>query len=175
MARVPLPEVGEYVDRLPGLSPSIDLDSLNVVRAQGNNPPMLAAVIEYVGSLYDLLPADVRELAILAAGREKRSAYEWHQHVPVARDEGIDDATIRAIGSEDDDALSDRDRAVVAFVRAQCRGGVTDEHHGGLAEHFDDAGVVAISRLAANYAGTADFIAALDVPLEEEFVGWTPE
>lgn len=175
MSRVPLPEVSEYIDDLPGLSPSIDLDPLDVIRAQGNDPPMLAAVIEYVESPYDLLPADVRELAILAAAREKRSAYEWHQHVPVARDEGISDATIRAIGSEEDDVLSDRDRAVVAFVRAQCRGGITDEHHGEPAGRFSDAAVVAINRLAANYAGTADFIAALDVPLAEEFVGWTPE
>lgn len=175
MARVPLPNASTVLESLPGLSPTIDLASLNVIRAQANNPAVLGAVLEYVRSLYDQLPADVRQLTILAVAREERSAYEWHQHVPVARDVGVAGETIRSIGRDDLDALGDRDRAVVRYARAQCRGDVADAHVDALTEHVTAGDVVAIARLAANYAGTADLISALAVPLEDEFVGWTPE
>lgn len=175
MTRVPLPNASDVLESLPGLSPTIDLASLNVIRAQANNPAVLAAVLEYVRSLYDQLPDDVRQLTILAVAREERSVYEWHQHVPVARDVGIGGETIRAIGRDDHRALRDRDRAVVRYVRAQCRGEVSDAHLDALTRYFPPPDVVAIARLAANYAGTADLIAALAVPLEDEFVGWMPE
>lgn len=175
VARVPLPNASEVLETLPGLAPPLDLASLNVIRAQANNPAVLGAVIEYVRSLYDQLPADVRQLTILAVAREERCEYEWHQHVPVARDVGVAGETVRAIGRDDLDAIDDRDRAVVGYARAQCRGDVVDAHVDALTEHITAGDVVAIARLAANYAGTADMISGLAVPLEDAFVGWAPE
>ena len=174
MTRVPLPDAGEATDALPGLTPSIDLATLDVIRAQANNPAVLAAVLEYVQALYDELPGDVRELTILAVAHAKDSAYEWHQHVPAALDVGVSGATVRAIGRSDLDALAGRDRAVVEFARAQALGEVTDEHVEALTAHVTVGDVVAISRLAANYAGTADMIDAFDLAVEGEFVGWVP-
>ena len=175
MARVPLPDARELAETLPELAAEMRLGSLNVVRAMGNNPELLAAATSYVEGLYALLPATTREVVILAVARETDSEYEWHQHVRIARDEGVPGATIRAIGAGDHDALEADERALVEFVRAQCRGEVMDETFAALAEHLPTEDVVVVSRLAANYAGTADFIAAMDVPLEGDFVGWVPE
>lgn len=174
MTRVPLPDASELAEALPELAAEMRLGSRNVARAMGNNPGVLAAAADFVDSLYELLPATTREVVILAVAREKDSEYEWQQHVRIALDEGVPAATVRAIGAGDHDALDDAERAVVEYVRAQCRGEVTDALHDALAEHFSVEDLVAVSRLAANYAGTADFIAAMDLPLEEEFVGWMP-
>jgi len=172
MARVPLPDASAVVARLPGLSDSLDLASLDVIRAQANEPAVLEAVLRYVQALYDCLPPDVRELTILAVARARDSEYEWHQHAPVAVEEGVPLATIRAIGGEDHDSLDAVDRAVVEFVRAQCRGEVTDERFDALAAHLEVPEIVAVSRLAGNYGGTAEFIQAMGLSSEGEFVGW---
>lgn len=174
MARIPLLDASEFADELPELAESTNLNRLNIIRAMGNNPGAYAAASGFKDRLYALLPATVREVTVLAVAREKGSTYVWHQHVRVARREDLPDETIRAIGTDDHDALGPADRALVAFVRAQCTGEVTDALYEAFADHFSAADVVAISRLAANYAGTADFLAALDVPLEAPFVGWDP-
>ena len=175
MARIPLPTAEQFADEVPDFATEMDLDRLNITRALGNNPAAWAAAMEYVNQLYEQLPATLREVAILSVAREAESTYEWHQHVRMAQQAGLPLETIRAIGAEDHDTLEPVERAIVEFVRAQVAGTVTDAEFDALAGHFDDADIVAISRLAGHYRGTADFIAAMDLELEEPFVGWVPE
>jgi len=46
------------------------------------------------------LRGSVRELAILTTARERDCPYEWAVHEPIAREEGVDAATIEAVATD---------------------------------------------------------------------------
>ena len=176
MARVPYvdPEdlPPEYRDRVYS---SADADrTANVFRAVANNPPLLSSFRKYFGYLWaeSGLTEREREAVILAAARESGSTYEWHQHVRLGRGAGLDDEEIRAIGAGDLDALPKREALCVRFALATLRGEVDDALFESAAAEFDDSTLVGTAMLAAGYFGLARVLAALDVELEEEFVGW---
>jgi 4-carboxymuconolactone decarboxylase len=62
----------------------------------------LGAYLRFEGDL----PAPLRELAVLATAREFDCPYEWAVHEPLAREVGVDAATIEAVatGASLDDA-----------------------------------------------------------------------
>ena len=175
MSRVPLPDASEIVDDAPELFESLAVDDLHAARAMGNAPHALAGLFEYMDGLYASLPVDLRELAILTTARFYDAEYEWHQHVDVAREAGVAAATIRAIGGRECEGLPASTRVIVEAVRAQCAGRFSDAHYDALAEHYSTEEIVAVSMLVGHYTGVGQFIAAMDLPLETEFVGWVPE
>ena len=176
MARVPYldPEdlPAEYREQL--YSSADSERTANVFRALANNPPLLDSFRKYFGYLWaeSGLAARERELVILSAARESGSTYEWHQHVRLGRAAGLDDDEIRAIGGGDLDALSDREALCVGYALATLREEVDDALFDTAAAEFDDATLVGIALLATGYDGLARVLAALDVELEERFVGW---
>lgn len=167
--------------RIPLVDPEVlepdhpRIAELNYPRALANNMAVLDAASDYVMALRGMLPGDVSEITILATAREKGSEFLWHHHVANARDEGISVHTIRSIGEGDGELLDPRYRAIVEFSRGQVRGEVTDTQFEALAEKFPVEDMITVSRIVGNYAGTADFIDAFEIPLDEPFVGWTPE
>ncbi len=175
MTRLPLPDTEEIASDTEDLLDAVDVGNLNILKAMGNNPRLMVAVEEYTSALYEELDTRDRELAILTVARTLDSRYEWHQHAQVALAEGISENTVRAIGANDLDGLSDKERAIVEYVRSFCRREVTDNQHEALALHFDDKEIVGICLLTGTYAGFANFISATEIPPENEFVGWTLE
>ena len=174
MSRVPLPDASEITDSAPHLFESLSVGELQAAQAMGNAPHALAGLLDYMDGLYGSLPADCRELAILATARYHDSEYEWHQHVEIAQEVGIERSTIQAIGSRQFDALSPPARVVVEAVRAQCAGQLTDQQYDALAEQYSTEEIVALSMLVGHYTGVAQFIKAMELQPETEFVGWTP-
>ncbi len=66
------------------------------------NSPDAAEVATNVGEFIrfkSTLEPVVREIAILAVARETNAEYEWAQHEPIARRDGVSDRTIEAIWS----------------------------------------------------------------------------
>jgi len=175
MSRVPLPDASEITEAAPQLFESLSVDDLHAARAMGNAPHALAGLFEYMDGLYASLPIELRELAILTTARFYDSEYEWHQHVDVAREAGINPATIRAIGAREWAELPASTRVVVEAVRAQCAGRFSDAQYDALVDHYSTKEIVALSMLVGHYTGVAQFIAAMDLPLETEFVGWVPK
>ncbi|MDY7083306.1 MAG: carboxymuconolactone decarboxylase family protein [Halobacteria archaeon] len=151
------------------------LGDRNVFRTLANNPDIFDAVSEYVSSLYAELPSRERELVILAVARSFDSEYEWHQHVDIAQLSGISLEKVRGIGGGELDSFDERERTLIEYVEATCNEEVTDELHGEITEYYDDSEIVAIGHLVGFYAGLSKFIRAIDLPLEDEFVGWEPE
>ncbi|MEO8541122.1 MAG: carboxymuconolactone decarboxylase family protein, partial [bacterium] len=81
-------------------NPGIDLNAFRVWRASGLEPR-------------------ARELVILRSAFQKRSTYEWHQHVRIARDAGLTDQEIIAIGDWRSATLfSPNERALLGYVDA---------------------------------------------------------
>lgn len=106
MARVPYvdatgpagnPELTALYADIGGLRGSV----LNLYRALGNQPPALRAFMTMSRYVRDdaELPADLRELAILAVGYALNAPYEQYHHLPAARAAGVPDEKLAALPS----------------------------------------------------------------------------
>jgi alkylhydroperoxidase family enzyme len=117
-----------------------------------------------------------RELTVLATAATIESRYEWHQHVNIARDVGIDDAVIAGIGTGDPSPLDADERTLVEYVRAVVEESVDAVTHESIASLYDDDEVVGIAATAQGYAALGGLIRAFDLELEpgSSFHGWDP-
>lgn len=73
------------------------------------NSPAVGGRVGHLGAYLRFeshLPAPLRELAVLTTAREFDCPYEWAVHEPLAREEGVDAATVEAVatGAPLDDA-----------------------------------------------------------------------
>lgn len=188
MARIPLldetdvPE--EYRDLMVALSPKeglpeeyhhlIEDPTRNIYRVLGHVPPILKAFRGLARVTWQECGLDSREreLVILTAARELESAYEWHQHVRIALREGLSVEEIRAIAENNEDPFTSRERALRAYVTAFVDGAVDADAHDSVRAHYDEAAVVGIGILVGIYLTIARLTDALDVEVEEKFVGW---
>lgn len=153
------------------------LGEMNLQCARANNPPLLKAAKEYVAVLKEATDIPMREfeLAILSVARSLKSTYEWQQHNVLAPTRDVSESEIRAIGRGDVSRFSSREHAVIKYAAAVSQREVTDEAVDALGKYYDDRTIVGITVLASHYVETAYILDALDVPLEDEFVGWVPE
>jgi len=179
MARVPYAEAEEVPEQYRDLlESSLQGRRLHVYQALGNNPEVLGGLRDFFGALWSDtgLSDRERELVILTAASENRNGYEWHQHVRIARGEGLDDDVIAGIAEGDTSELDDRAATLVRYARAVVRGEVDDDVHAAVAAHYDDGTIVGIAALVEAYDALGGVIDALGVDLEEgeEFFGWDP-
>jgi len=179
MARVPYVDASDVPDEHEALlSSTLQEKPLNVYRSLGNNPAVLAGMRSFLRSLWSDsgLSARAREVVILTAAAATECRYEWHQHVNIARDVGVADDVIAAIGTGELAALDDTDRRLVAYVRAVITERVDAVTHASVAAVYDDSTIVGIAATAQGYAALAGLIRAFDLTLEadESFHGWDP-
>lgn len=174
MARVPLLEAEDLPAEYRYLFTDNDVGEAHIFQAMANAPELLQWYMRYSTRLWDVLPDRERELVILATARALEHAYEWHQHVRLGREAGVEDAAITAISEGDLASLGNRDAALVAYARAVALGDPRDGDHDRLAEYYDDATVVGVAMLVGHYVATARFLDAVDVATETAFVGWDP-
>jgi 4-carboxymuconolactone decarboxylase len=153
--------------------------TVNVYSAIGNNQEVLNGLRDFLGALWNHsgLTDRQRELVILAASSEIGSAYEWHQHVNIATDAGLEPDEISAVARDDRSSLSEEERALVAYTRAVVRGRVTDALHEAVVEYVGEETAIGAAATAAGYLALGRLIDALGVELEEgdTFVGWQLE
>lgn len=151
----------------------------NVYRAMANNPTALEAFRAHGSTLWHEggLSAVDREIVILATARAANSRYEWHQHVRIAREEGISDEQLLAVSTGALDELDPEHAAIVEYVGRFVDDEVDDEVHDRLAAHYDDEQLTGVAAIAGLYLGLARLLQSLDVEVEAEetFVGWELE
>ncbi len=177
MARVPYVESEDVPEQHRDLLVSSLQDRpLHVYRALGNNPEVLAGLRGFFSSLWGEsgLTDRRRELVVLAVTREIENAYEWHQHVIIGREVGLDDETIAAVSTGEFDDLDTEEATLLRYALAVVRSEVDDRDHDAITEYYDESTVVGIAALAEGYVALGGIIDALGVELEEEFVGWDP-
>ena len=179
MARVPYVDPSDVPDEHEALLESaLQGKPLNVYRSIGNNPAVLAGMRAFLRSLWNDsgLTDRERELTILSTAATIDSRYEWHQHVNIARDVGIDDAVIAGIGTGDHAALDRDERTLVEYVRAVVEESVDAVTHDSIAALYDESEIVGIAATAQGYAALGGLIRAFDLELEPgtTFHGWDP-
>lgn len=176
MARLPyqsreqLPEEYQYLMET-------DAGELNLFRGVGNNPAVLQSYMRWGTVLWEESGINRRlvELGILATARASDAAYEWHQHVSMGIESGLEAEQLRALGTKDFDGFDDVDRAIVDYVFAFVDQTVTEEHFRRLRSQFDDQQITGMTMLASHYLATAHIVDAIDIDIKGEFVGWTLE
>lgn len=144
----------------------------NIFLTLAHHPLLLKRFNAFAGSFirFGKLPADERELVILRVGMRADAAYELGQHLPLARDAGLAEATIDAVLADPPgDALSDWERELVSFTdHLLDTGDVDDAAWAALADRYDEAQLVELLCLVGFYRMVADFLNVAGVELEDD-------
>jgi len=175
MATLPMPSPGDMpadardlYDRLAAKRGNID----GMYRVLLNHP-VLAGHVSDLGTYLrfgsSVLPADVRELAILWSARHVQAAYEWVKHVPMARQAGLPEACIESIrqGHRPKGLAEVQGAALDAAAAALALESLPKASQDVLEAALGRQGLIEIVVLAGFYRMIAGVIFAFDVPLPE--------
>lgn len=107
------------------------------------------------------------ETAIITVGAEWKAGFEWWAHAQMARDNGVADAVVEAIGSGAPPPFASPDeRAVYALAQQLTRTGrVDDATYRDAHDYLGDAGLVELVALCGYYATVSYLLNAFQVPL----------
>jgi 4-carboxymuconolactone decarboxylase len=147
-----------------------------IFKAMGNNPHLLRAYLRLGNGLWNHCGLDLptRELVILRAALNKRSVYEWHQHVRIGRDAGLRDERIDALHNwQTSEQFDEREKVLLAYADAMSKDEPPPAET--LQRMVDTWGLsttIGVTLLVPFYEMTGKFLAAMDVQPEEPFVGW---
>ena len=163
---LPLRELeGELGERVRGLGAK----QVNLYRSLAHTPDLLDAWIDWAWALRErcVTPRALRELMILRTAVVMRSAYEWHQHVPMAENAGVSQDKIDAVAAwQTSDLYDEVERAALTLTDAMLTGNVPDAVHLELDRHFTDAEKVELVLTAGFYAMVPRVLDACRVPVE---------
>jgi 4-carboxymuconolactone decarboxylase len=118
-----------------------------------------------------------REIVILRCAFQKRCTYEWHQHVRIARGEGLTDDEIRAVTDwQDSKAFDAEERRLLAYVdELATNARPSDAAFARISETRTPGEMFGVTFLITLYFQLAHVMEALDLETEEPFVGWALE
>jgi 4-carboxymuconolactone decarboxylase len=178
MARIPLPTRDDLpTDELKARWDKTEQRGrvLNIQRAFFNNPAIETNAFRVWKA--SGLDGRSREFVILRCAQQKHSTYEWHQHVRIARSEGISDEEIIAVHTWQDSTLfTDNERALLAYVDALATNQRAPEPvFDAVSRGRSVAEVFGITYLITMYFQLAQIMATFDLETEEPFVGWELE
>jgi AhpD family alkylhydroperoxidase len=151
---------------------------VNLYRALGNHPALVAAWTEFANSIRhdSRTPRALRELMILRVAQVVHSEYEWAHHLRMARKAGVREAQIAALARwRESPEFDAREKAALEFAEAVSRCDVSDAVHAAVRKHFGDAEYVELAVTAGFYAMVARVLDALRVTMDEDVRGYSPE
>ena len=144
----------------------------NIFTTLGQHPRLFRAWLRYSAQLmpFGKLPRRDTELVILRVAWQCRSAYEWHQHVPIALRVGL---TPHEIGGLADDppanGFSERQRVLLAVsdeLLTQRR--LADATWSALTATLNNRDAIELCLLIGTYQGLASAIGGLGIQLEHD-------
>jgi alkylhydroperoxidase family enzyme len=145
-------------------------EALHIFSTLVRYPGLFRRWIGFAGKLLQggALPARTRELVILRVAFRCHGAYEWGQHVGIARNAGISDEEIRGVvAGPGAQGWSTQDAAVLRAVdeldEDHCISGATWND---LAETLDERQLIELTMLAGHYALLAGTLNSLGVQPE---------
>jgi 4-carboxymuconolactone decarboxylase len=107
------------------------------------------------------------EVAIITIGARWHAEFEWWAHARMARENGVPDAVVDAIGKgEEPPFTADDERAVYAVARQLGQSGRLDEATFGAAQRLlGDTGMVELVALCGYYTLVSFLLNSFEVPL----------
>jgi 4-carboxymuconolactone decarboxylase len=106
------------------------------------------------------------EVAILTVASRWQAEFEWSAHARIAREDGVSDAVIDAIGAgKDPEFTADDERIVHATARELVNSGhLSTASYAGARDLLGDAGTVELVALCGYYTTISFVLNAFDVP-----------
>lgn len=107
------------------------------------------------------------EVAIITMGARWKAEFEWWAHSRMARDHGVPDAAVDAIGRGEEPTFDADDQRIVYRVACQLADGgrVDDATYTAAQTLLGDAGMVELVSLCGYYTLISFLLNAFDVPL----------
>jgi 4-carboxymuconolactone decarboxylase len=150
-------------------------EALHIFSTLVRHPGLFRRWIGFAGKLLQggTLPARTRELVILRVALRCGGAYEWGQHVGIARDAGISDEEIRCIvAGPSAPGWTSQDAAVLRAVDEldgeHC---ISDATWNDLSETLDERQMIELTMLSGHYAMLAGTLNSLGVQAERSLPG----
>jgi 4-carboxymuconolactone decarboxylase len=149
-------------------------DALHIFSTLVRHPGLFRRWIGFGGKLLQgsKLPARSRELVILRVAWRCRAAYEWSQHVSIAKDAGLDAEAIRRVATDDTAGWSADDAALLRAVDELhddfC---IKDATWDELAAFLDERQLIELPVLAGHYAMLAGALNSFGVQTERPLPG----
>jgi alkylhydroperoxidase family enzyme len=144
----------------------------NLFTTLGQHPRLFRAWLRYSAQLmpFGKLPRCDTELVILRVAWQCRSAYEWHQHVPIALRAGLaPDEVAGVTDSLSANVLSARQRTLLAVSDEMlARRALSDMTWSAAQATFGTREAIELCMLIGNYQGLASTIGALGIELEPD-------
>jgi len=151
---------------------------VNLYRALGNHPPLVAAWTEFANSIRheSRTPRVLRELMILRSGQLQHSEYEWAQHLKMARKAGVREAQIAALANwRDSKEFDARERAALLLTEAVTAGAVSDAVYAEVSKTFGHPEYVELCITAAFYCMVGRMLDAMRVELDDDARDYSPK
>jgi 4-carboxymuconolactone decarboxylase len=137
-----------------------------------HHPQLLKRFNAFAGTFMrfsSISPAE-REAVVLRVATRTNCRYEIAQHVPIARDAGLDGDTILAIlGQRTAAQLGERQELLMSVTdELLAEGTISDARWTALAEQYEPPALLELICLVGFYRMTADLLNVVGVELEDE-------
>lgn len=169
MARIPYPDPTSLPEADRKLLNAIP--PLNVFRLLAVSPSLFQPLINFFNAYlsHGLLSEEHREIIILRVGHLCRNPYELFQHERVAREIGMTEERIHALGSERYGNLFDaQERDLIQFVDEVVQNdGASADQLERLRSHFTDAEVMEATIIIGVYIMVCKMLTTFDVEVED--------
>jgi alkylhydroperoxidase family enzyme len=181
-----LPASGGGTPRVPPahpreLGPLARIVALGAARISGNGPPnifttlgrhprLFRAWLRYSAHLmpFGRLPRRDTELVILEVAWQSSSAYEWHQHVPIALRVGLTHDEIASVaGERATDDLTPRQHMLLAVAdELLTRRAISDATWSAVQATLSEREAIELCLLVGHYQGLASAVGGLGIQVE---------
>ncbi len=156
--------VAKASGRVTGSSPA------NILTTLGQHPRLFRVWLRYSAQLmpFGALPRKDTELVILRVAWHCRSAYEWHQHVPIALRAGLAPGEVAGVAVDPPaEGYTARQQALLAVVdELLSRRTLSDSTWCAVQAALDTREVIELCLLVGNYQGLASTIGGLGIEIE---------
>jgi len=142
----------------------------NIFTTLGQHPRLFRAWLRYSAHLmpFGQLPRRDTELVILRVAWHCRSAYEWHQHVPIALRVGLSPDEVAGVAdSPPGEGFTPRQRTLLAVSdELLARRALSDATWSAVQSTLSDREAIELCLLIGNYQGLATAIGGLGIQIE---------
>ena len=169
MRSVDLPEDSEITD--PALQRLRSVPPINIYRLLGIVPQSVVPWTDLTQAVYECkLEPRLREIAICRQARAANAAYELHQHLFIARNNGVSDTELEAVLDESTVVSLDSPANLVCQVadELETRAALSDETFDELYGTFGRRSATELLFILSFYCAVARLSNATRIPIEDE-------
>jgi alkylhydroperoxidase family enzyme len=158
--------VAEIAGRVTGTGPP------SVFTTLGQHPRLFRAWLRYSAQLmpFGHLPRRDTELVILRVAWDCRSAYEWHQHVPIALRVGLTPEEVAGVAKRTPESVfTGRQQALLAVSdELLTQRTLSDPTWNAVQATLSNRDAIELCLLVGNYQGLASAIGGLGIQIEQD-------